>query len=117
MYKLMLAGMFALLALPGLVHAATIASCPQPGTIKSSHASSSYPPPHNEGFKYTATDANGGTWSGSQFQSNSDDFLSHNLKAVSISPTGDTCQYKGNPQEDNQGNVIYTRELTLTKDK
>ena len=49
MYELVLAGMFALLALPGLVHAATIASRPQ---------------------------------------SNSDDFLSHNLKAVSISPTG-----------------------------
>jgi len=62
MYELVLAGMFALLALPGLVHAATIASRPQ---------------------------------------SNSDDFLSHNLKAVSISPTGDTCQYRGNPQEDN----------------
>lgn len=117
MCKIMLAGMFSLVALPGLVHAANIALCPQPNTIESFTASSSNPPPHNEGFRYKATDPSGGSWSGEQFQSNSDDFLSHNLRAVSISATGDTCQYEGNPQEDNQGNVIYPRALTLTKDK
>ncbi|MBD0683804.1 hypothetical protein CGA22_04660 [Pseudomonas sp. PSB18] len=117
MCKIMLAGMFSLVALPGLVHAANIALCPQPNTIESFTASSSNPPPHNEGFRYKATDPSGGAWVGEQFQSASDNFLKHNPKAISISATGDSCSYRGDPQEDNQGNELYKREFTLTKDK
>lgn len=115
MYKIVTASLLLAASLSGNTQAADLNKCPR--ALTASYTSGDYAPPHNEGFKYEAWDADKHRWSGAQFISASDDFIAHGLRPITISSTEDRCEYAAPPQEDYQGNVVYERRLTMTKDR
>lgn len=109
MYKPIFASLILATSLLGMAHAA----CPPVSAIKSSFASANNPPPNNEGYKYDAVDSDDNAWSGDYFH-DAEDILNYNLHLVGPSG-GNTCLYQGDPQRDQQGNEVFIRKLTLTK--
>jgi hypothetical protein len=112
MCKTILAGVLLTMGLIGNAHAADIGSCPEVSDIKSSpYTDPDLPPPHGEGFQYTAP----GGWTG-QVSSTADDFLDpkYELKAEKISDNGKVCDYGG--KDVVIGNEKSTPYLRLKKE-